>query len=99
MIFTSYSNDFWHKRKVNNFDPYNVLLTIATNISVPLMTGFVVHGHIYAYHCLIGLQSSVQCSVTVTGALKVLAKNSINGSYMSLYWLILSRSDRQTSEF
>ncbi len=24
-------NDFWHKRKINNFDPYNVLLAIATN--------------------------------------------------------------------
>jgi len=25
MIFTSliYPNDFWHKRKINNFDPYN----------------------------------------------------------------------------
>uniref|UniRef100_A0A8C1UUW4 Calcium channel, voltage-dependent, beta 3b n=1 Tax=Cyprinus carpio TaxID=7962 RepID=A0A8C1UUW4_CYPCA len=23
MIFTLYPNDFWHKRKINNFDPYN----------------------------------------------------------------------------
>ncbi len=23
------SNDFWHKRKINNFDPYNVFLFIA----------------------------------------------------------------------
>ncbi len=22
---------FWHKRKIYNFDPYNVLLSIATN--------------------------------------------------------------------
>ncbi len=29
-------------RKIGNFDPYNVLLAIATNISVLLMTGFVV---------------------------------------------------------
>ncbi len=28
-----------------NFDPYNVLLAIATNIQ--LMTAFVLHGHIY----------------------------------------------------
>ncbi len=28
-----------------NFDPYNVLLAIATNIPVLLMTGFVVQGH------------------------------------------------------
>ncbi len=27
------SNDFLHKRKIANFDPYNVLLAIATNIA------------------------------------------------------------------
>ncbi len=26
------SNDFWHKRKINNFDPYDVFLAIATNL-------------------------------------------------------------------
>ncbi len=31
-------NDFWHKRKMYNFDPYNVLLAISTNIPVLLMT-------------------------------------------------------------
>ncbi len=31
-----------------NFDPYNVLLSIATNISVLLMTAFVLQGHICA---------------------------------------------------
>ncbi len=30
-----------------NFDPYNVLLAIATNIPQRLMTGFVLQGHIY----------------------------------------------------
>ncbi len=30
----------------DNFDPYNVLLAIATNIHVRLMTSFVVQGHI-----------------------------------------------------
>ncbi len=35
----------WHKREIYNFDPYNVLLAIATNML--LMTGFVVQGHIY----------------------------------------------------
>ncbi len=39
-------NDFWHKRKMYNFDPYNVLLSIATNIPVLLMTAFVIQGHI-----------------------------------------------------
>ncbi len=33
--------------KKYNFDPYNVLLVIATNISVLLMTAFVLQGHIY----------------------------------------------------
>ncbi len=47
MIFTKYPNDFWHKREMDNFDPYNVLLSIATNIPVLLMTAFVLQGHIY----------------------------------------------------
>ncbi len=33
------------KRKIDNFDPYNVLLAIATNIPVLLMTAFVLQGH------------------------------------------------------
>ncbi len=33
MIFTSYPNDFWHKRKIDYFEPYNVLLAISTNIT------------------------------------------------------------------
>ncbi len=40
------SYDFWHKIKIYNFDPYKVFLTIATNIPVLLMTGFVLQGHI-----------------------------------------------------
>ncbi len=36
---------FGIKEKNNNFDPYNVLLAIATNIPVLLMTDFVVQGH------------------------------------------------------
>ncbi len=40
------SNDFWHDIKMYNFDPYNVLLVIATNIAVLLMTGSVLQGHI-----------------------------------------------------
>ncbi len=38
-------NDFWLKRKMDNFDPYNVSLAIATNISQRLKTGFVLQGH------------------------------------------------------
>ncbi len=37
-------NDFWHKRKIDNFDPYNVFLAIATNIPQRLMTDFVLQG-------------------------------------------------------
>ncbi len=33
---------------MDNFDPYNVLLVIATNIPVLLMTGFVLQGHIWS---------------------------------------------------
>ncbi len=31
-----------------NFEPYNVLLSIATNIAVLLMTASVLQGHIYS---------------------------------------------------
>ncbi len=34
---------------IDHFDPYNVLLAIATNMPVLLMTGFVVQGHIHIY--------------------------------------------------
>ncbi len=33
-----------------NFEPYNVLLAIATNIAVLLMTAFVLQGHIYVLY-------------------------------------------------
>ncbi len=46
------SNDFWHEIKMYNFDPYNVLSYIATNIPVLLMTAFVLQGHIYIYTSL-----------------------------------------------
>ncbi len=35
---------FGIKSKINNFDPYNVFLAIATNIPQRLKTGFVVQG-------------------------------------------------------
>ncbi len=45
MLFTEYPNDFWHKRKIDNFDPYNVFLSNATNMPVLLKTGFVLQDH------------------------------------------------------
>ncbi len=33
---------------MDNFDPYNVFLAIATNIPVLLKTGFVLQGHNFA---------------------------------------------------
>ncbi len=53
MIFASYTSDFWHLRKLYNFDQYSVLLTIASNKPVLLLTGLVVQspdrpGHIYS---------------------------------------------------
>ncbi len=41
MIFTYYPNDFWDKRKIDNFDPNNVFLVITTNIPQGLKTAFV----------------------------------------------------------
>ncbi len=40
------SNDFWHNRKMHNFDPYN-----ATNIAVLLMTAFMLQSHIIHNNC------------------------------------------------
>ncbi len=42
-----------------HFDPYNVLLAIATNIPVLLMTGFVVQGHIYIFNFKVHASSPV----------------------------------------
>ncbi len=53
------SNDFWHNSKIYNFDPYNVLLSISTNIAVLLMTAFVLQGRI---ECAAYYQSLVSCS-------------------------------------
>ncbi len=39
-------HDFCHKRKIDNFDPCNVFLAIATNIPQRLKTAFVLQGHI-----------------------------------------------------
>ncbi len=41
IFMEQYPNDFCHKRIFFNFDPYNVLLVIATNIPVLLMTASV----------------------------------------------------------
>jgi len=38
---------FWRKIKIYNFDPYTVLLNIATNIPQRLNTAFVLQGHNY----------------------------------------------------
>ncbi len=40
------SNDFWHNRKMYNFDPYNVLLAISTNITA-------------AYDCLCASETQI----------------------------------------
>ncbi len=56
--FTKYVHGTWFLlnilmifgiKKINNFDPYNVLLAIATNLPVQHMTGFVVQGHTSTY--------------------------------------------------
>ncbi len=44
------SNDFWHNRKMYNFDSYNVLLVIATNIAVLLMTAAGSRWNYYYYY-------------------------------------------------
>uniref|UniRef100_A0A672QUL1 Lipase domain-containing protein n=1 Tax=Sinocyclocheilus grahami TaxID=75366 RepID=A0A672QUL1_SINGR len=44
MIFTECPNDFWHKRKIYNFDPYNLIH--AFNYKPTRWTRFLIHGYI-----------------------------------------------------
>ncbi len=37
---------FGIKIKIDNFEPYNVMLAVARNIAVLLMTAFVLQGHL-----------------------------------------------------
>ncbi len=51
----------WHKIKIYNFDPYNVLLAFATNIPMLRITGFVLQGHIcnirkWNTDCILGIR-------------------------------------------
>ncbi len=39
-IFMEHPNDFCHKIKMYNFEPYSVLLAIATNIAVQTLANF-----------------------------------------------------------
>ncbi len=55
MIFTEYTNDFWHKRKIYNYDLYSEFLPIATNIPQRHKTDFVVQGHIYFFQYIFNL--------------------------------------------
>ncbi len=49
LYLISYNDFFGIKEKINNFDPYNVLLAIITNIPVLLTTAFEVQVHICAH--------------------------------------------------
>ncbi len=44
---------------MDNFDPYNVLLSIATNIPVLLMTAFVLQGDILQTNCRCFIESVI----------------------------------------
>ncbi len=52
------SNDFVHKRKMDNFDPCNALL------SVLLMTAFVLQGHVYTQITVLS-ESHIASAMTV----------------------------------
>ncbi len=47
---------------MDNFDPYNVFLSIATNIPVLLMTAFVLQGHIYCRKYFFTFFIQLSCS-------------------------------------
>ncbi len=59
------SNDFWHNRKMYNFDPYNALLSIATNIPVLLMTALcsrVTYCVSFYFHVTISREKVCECT-------------------------------------
>ncbi len=76
MIFTYYPYVFWHKRKIHNFDPYNVFLAIAININIPviLKTGSMLQGHIYELYltilCIINISDKFTDYYLIYKALK-----------------------------
>ncbi len=84
MIFTEYPKDFWHKRKIDKFDPYNVFLAFATNIPVLLMTGFVVQGHIY-YFLLWNTKEDIKCLLLLVHTMKASIQCCFGPSWLSLY--------------
>lgn len=81
MIFTKYPNNFCIKNC--NFDPYNILLAIATNISVLVMTGFMVQGHICVKSILVVISDSFQ---SVSGFVPYLC----NQRYLNIVFMIPS---------
>ncbi len=60
------SNDFWHKRKMYNFDSYNVLLAIATNIPQRLKTASVLQGHILSTVLILNVLKLSRCDSSIT---------------------------------
>ncbi len=52
-----------------NFDPYNVLLSIATNIPVLLMTAFVLQGHRYK-HLLVAWETDAVVEISIRYSMK-----------------------------
>ncbi len=72
--FTKYLHGTWSLlnilmifgiKKIDNFDPHNVLLAIATNIPVLLMTAFVLQGHnwVYCVYLLCIYKHTHACSI------------------------------------
>uniref|UniRef100_A0A8C2GKB0 Myomesin 1a (skelemin) n=1 Tax=Cyprinus carpio TaxID=7962 RepID=A0A8C2GKB0_CYPCA len=83
MIFSSYPNDFCYKRKIDNFDPYNVFLAIAKNIPQLLKTGFVVQDHIFiCLNCICPIKSHPSKIICFT-----LKRENLNS--ISQYWVRL----------
>ncbi len=62
-----------------NFDPYNVLLSIATNIPVLLMTAFVLQGHILIqFYNKTGMSTNLSISFCFTNEIQFSPHFSFN---------------------
>ncbi len=76
-----------------NFDPYNVLLAIATNIPVLLMTAFVAAGtHIYIYIYHLVYQPTKGKSLMTSSSSSSSSRNT-NTDGSDEFWHVSNQSD------
>ncbi len=86
---------------MDNFDPYNVLLSIAANIPVLLMTAFVLQGHIYCWTCVhvfICVSVGLSAFISLGDALGVKERREGNEENTDKHFMSLSASKQTQNQ-